>query len=83
MLLKLEVFLYILKAFDKVWHEYLILKFNRCRILGNFLRLIKCSLKNRENRIFLNGHTSSWTNVLAGVTQRFIIGPLFFLDIYQ
>ena len=79
MVLKLEVFFYISKAFDKVWHEGLIPKLNQYWILENLLCLIKCFLKNRKRRVLLNGEISSWTNALAGVSQGFILGPLFFL----
>ena len=49
------VFLDISKAFDKVWHEGLILKLNQYRISENLLRLIKCFLKKRKQRVVLNG----------------------------
>ena len=79
MVLKLKVFFYISTAFDKVWHEDLIPKLNQYGILENLLCLIKCFLKNRKQRVVLNGQTSSWTNVLAGVPQGSILGLLFFL----
>ena len=60
-----SVFLDIVKTFDKVWHEGLILKLNQYGILGNLVCLIKCFLKNRKQRVVLNGQTSSWTNVLV------------------
>ena len=73
------VFLDISKTFDKVCHEGLILKLNQYRISENLLCLIKCFLKNRKQRVFLNGQTSSWIKVLAGVPQGSILSPLFFL----
>ena len=61
-----------------VWHEGLILKLNQYGISEN-LSLIKRFLKNRKQRVVLNGQSSSWTNVLAGVPQGSILGLLFFL----
>ena len=36
-------------------------------------------LYQKKQRVALNGQHSSWTNVQAGVPQRSILGPLFFL----
>ena len=57
----------------------LILQLKQYGISENILRLINCFLKNREQIIVLNGQTSSWTNVIAGDPQGYILGPLFFL----
>ena len=35
--------------------------------------------KNVIQRVVLNGQTSSWTSVLAGISQGSILGALFFL----
>ena len=40
---------------------------------------MKSFLSNRFQRIVLNGQTWSWKELLAGVPQGSILGPLFFL----
>ena len=44
------------KAFDKVWHEVLILKLSRNGTSGNLLYLLKY-LEHRKQSVVLNGQT--------------------------
>ena len=60
----------------------LIYKIQCCGITGKPLRLKQNFLKNRYQRVILNGQTSAWVPVFAGVPQRSIMGPLFFLFVY-
>ena len=73
------VFLDISKAFDKVWHEGLLLKLSLNGFSGNFLKLLGGFLYCCKQRVVLNGQNLSWENVNAGVSQGSILGPLLFL----
>ena len=76
------VFLDISKAFDKVWHEGLVFKLKQNGISGNLLNILEDFLRNRKQRVALNGQTSNWKNIHAGVPQTSILGPpLFLIDI--
>ena len=63
------VFLDMSKAFDKIWHEGLISKLKSMGISNTLLELIKSFLKNRFQRVVLNGQMSEWLPVKAGVPQ--------------
>ena len=73
------VFLDISKAFDRVWHDGLLFKLKQNGVSGNLLGLIKRFLIDRVQRVTLNGKTSDWECMRAGVPQGSILGPLFFL----
>ena len=64
------------KAFDKVWHEGLIHKLEQNGIGEPLLKNLTDLLKSRKQRVFLNGQHSSWSDTLASVPQRSILGPL-------
>ena len=46
---------------------------------GKLLKLLKSYHKDGHQQVLLNGQTSSWKNVLAGVPQGSVLRPLLFL----
>ena len=73
------MFLGISKAFDKVWHDGLVFKLKTYGITGPLLVLIESYLSSRQQRIILNGKSSDWSFLTAGVPQGSVLEPLFFL----
>ena len=73
------VFLDLSKAFDRVWHEGLSYKLECSGIPGNLPYLIFNFLSDHEQRVLLNGKSSEWERVSAGVPQGSVLGPLFSL----
>ena len=78
-----SVYLDISKAFDRVWHDGLIHKLKRCGVSVQLLSLIQSFIRDRKQRTLLNGQCSKWGDILAGVPQGSILGPLFFSCIYK
>ena len=72
------VFLDISKAFDKVWHDGLF-KLKSYGISGCLFTVIKDFLNNHHQRVILNGKSSIWSAITAGVPQGSVLGPLLFL----
>ena len=70
------IFLDISKAFDKVWHDGLIFKLRQNGISGDIRNILQDFLRNRKQRVVLNGQCPSWADVNAGVPQGSIFGPL-------
>ena len=74
-----SVYLDISKAFDRVWHDGLVHKLERCGVSGQLLSLSRSFLKDRKQQTVLNGKSSVWGDISAGVPQGSILGPLSFL----
>ena len=66
------------KAFDTLNHDLLIAKLHAYGFSRNVLMLIKSYLSNRWLRTKINNSYSSWIELLRGVPQGSILGPLLF-----
>ena len=67
------------KAFDTVAHGILLEKLKLLGIRGNVLEWLRNYLTNRKQKLILNNTTSDYSNVICGVPQGSVLGPLLFL----
>ena len=73
------IFIDLSKAFDTLDHEILLTKLEHCGIRGHAHDLLRSYLTNREQQTCILGETSGPKNVLYGVPQGSVLGPLLFL----
>ncbi len=73
------VYLDFAKAFDTVPHTRLLRKLHNVGIRGAIHAWISSFLSHRRQRVILRNGTSKWAQVISGVPQGSILGPVLFL----
>ena len=66
------------KAYDSLPHDLLIAKLDAYGLSHKSLKLILDYLSDRKHRVKIGSTTSSWLDLLLGVPQGSILGPLLF-----
>ena len=66
------------KAFDCLSHELIIAKLNAYGFSLSALKLVHSYLSKRQQRTKINQSFSSWEEILFGVPQGSILGPILF-----
>ena len=66
------------KAYDTLHHDLLVAKFEAYGIDKNGLSLIHNYLANHKQRTKVSSSDSDWYDIVRGVPQGSILGPLFF-----
>jgi hypothetical protein len=73
------IFIDLSKAFDTLTHSILIKKLEHYGIRGITLEWFKNYLFGRKQYVFLNGTSSTTSDVVCGVPQGSVLGPLLFI----
>ena len=73
------VFCDISKAFDRVWHRGLLYELRATGCSEKVTQWFASYLSGRRQRVVINGQSSDWGFIGAGVPQGSILGPLLFL----
>ena len=67
------------KAFDKVPHQRLLRKASHLGVTGNLLKWLDSFLRDRTQRVLVEGQASDYCKVASGVPQGTVMGPILFL----
>lgn len=71
-------FMDIAKAFDSVWLEGLTYKLIKQKFSAQTIKIIRSFIKDRTFIVKINNQTSQTTNMMAGVAQGSVIGPILY-----
>ena len=66
------------KAYDCLPHDLLLAKFQAYGFSKESIRLFLSCLAKRKQRIKIGSTFSDWANILKGISQGSILGPLLF-----
>ena len=70
------------KAFDQFPHQRRISKLESVGITGNIIKWIEDFLRERKQKVKVGRFYSSSANILSGIPQGSILGPILFTTIF-
>ena len=72
------MFMDLSKAFDTINYDLIIAKLGAYGFSHDALQYMRSYLTNRQQKVWVNSNFITWENVITGVPQGSIIGPLLF-----